>query len=137
MKFAFNKSAIEALKPEAKRRWYGDTKVRGLMLAVHPTGRKQFYLNRRIGRGMEKIALGPFPDLAVDAARRKAEQLNSQIAEGRNPPVRPQRTRLRDPGRAFRLYYERHARRKKKAVPRGRPVALAALSVEARKQASQ
>ncbi|MCC6562410.1 MAG: tyrosine-type recombinase/integrase, partial [Xanthomonadales bacterium] len=57
-----------------------------------------------------------FPDLAVDAARRKAEQLNSQIAEGENPAesARSERSCETLAG-AFELYYERHARRKKRS----------------------
>ena len=86
MKFAFTKTAIEELSPKASKRvWHGDLKVRGLMVVVYSNGKKSFYLNRRVGGRMEKLVLGRFPDLSVDAARRRAEQLNSKIAEGENP----------------------------------------------------
>ena len=74
MKFAFTKTAIEELSPKASKRvWHGDLKVRGLMVVVYSNGKKSFYLNRRVGGRMEKLVLGRFPDLSVDAARSKAE----------------------------------------------------------------
>lgn len=116
MKFVFTKTSIEEQKSKNRRCWHSDSKVRGLMLVVHPTGRKHFYLNRRIGRRMEKISLGPFPDLSVDAARRMAEQLNSMIAEGQNPAEAHRQDRhcetLAD---AFNIYYARHSRPKKRS----------------------
>lgn len=117
MKFAFTKAAIEELSPKASSRvWHGDLKVRGLMVVVYSNGKKSFYLNRRVGGRMEKLILGRFPDLSVDAARRKAEQLNSKIAEGENPAETKRVDRQCETlSEAFELYYKRHAKMKKRS----------------------
>jgi integrase len=42
-------------------------------------------LYRKIQSKPEQIRIGPFPDLTVDQARKKAEELNGLIAKGANP----------------------------------------------------
>ena len=117
MKMQFSKTAIEALQPQpAKRYWCSDTKVRGLQIAVHPSGRKQFYLYRKVASRPERISLGPYPDMSVEVARRQAEQMNAAIAEGRNP-AEDRRTASKQETfeELFALYMERHAKPRKRS----------------------
>ena len=88
--FAFTKRELEALgTPAPKRRdFYRDAKVRGLQLAVFPTGRKMFILYRKVDGRPERIRIGLFPDLSIEQARGKAQALNGQIANGDNPADR-------------------------------------------------
>ena len=83
----FTKRKIEALDaPETSRRVeYRDSKRRGLTLHVSRTGRKVFYLYRKISGRPERIRLGVFPDTTVENARKQASRLNAAVDEGANP----------------------------------------------------
>lgn len=75
----FTKTALAALQPTDKRRWYRDSKTQGLALCVTPAGSKAFYCIRRVaGMGRrgntEFIRLGAFPDLTVEQARAAARE---------------------------------------------------------------
>lgn len=85
--FAFTKKQIDAigLPHDGRRDYYFDTQVRGLQLAVYPTGRKSFYLFRKIKGRPERILIGPYPDLSIEQARGKASEFNAAIARGENP----------------------------------------------------
>lgn len=87
-KINFTKANIEALDlPGAGQRvTYHDTKTAGLQLRVTPSGVKTFSVFRRIKGGQpERVTLGRYPDLTIEQARRKAAEINSAIAEGKNP----------------------------------------------------
>ncbi|MHB9100693.1 MAG: tyrosine-type recombinase/integrase [Sulfuricella sp.] len=87
-KISFTKAAIEALSlPAAGQRvTYHDTKTAGLQLRVTPGGIKTFSVFRRTKGGQpERVTLGRYPDLTIEQARRKAAEVNSAIAEGKNP----------------------------------------------------
>ena len=81
----FTEKYIEDLKPTGKQYSVKDSLVRGLILLVSPKGAKTFYMYRRIDGRPERIRLGPWPDLKVRKARRKAEKVNGEIADGHNP----------------------------------------------------
>jgi len=83
----FTKRALDALGSlhSSQRTYYHDTAVRGLTLAVSPSGRKTFCLYRKIQGRPERISIGPFPDLTIEQARGVAHDLNSSIAKGINP----------------------------------------------------
>jgi integrase len=90
--FHFTKKAVEAIPAPKKKRAYLDARVRGLALAVHPTGHKSFYWQRRVQGHPRWETLGAFPGLTVEAARDAAEKLNHKMAawkadrfEGVNP----------------------------------------------------
>jgi integrase len=75
-------------RPEQDGRlWVRDTKVPGLAFCVTEGGARTFYLYRRVpGRkSPAKIRLGTIEELNVERARRRAGELNSQIASGRDP----------------------------------------------------
>lgn len=88
-RFHFTKKAIDALTFPAsssqRRVYFHDDQVRGLSIAVAPTGRKVFVLYRKLLGKPERITIGLYPDFTIDNARKKAEELNGQIAAGANP----------------------------------------------------
>lgn len=86
-KINFTKAAIDdlALPEHGKRADYQDTKTTGLQLRVTSNGTKTFSVLRRIHGTLERITIGRYPDLTVEQARRKAAQINSDIANELNP----------------------------------------------------
>jgi integrase len=85
--FAFTKKDLDTLPLPApgSRGYYRDSKVRGLQMAVYPTGRKSFVLYRKIEGRPERILIGSYPDLSIEQARGKASELNGAIAREENP----------------------------------------------------
>jgi integrase len=83
----FTKKGLEALPvpPKGKRAYYYDSGARGLCLAITPKGTCSFYVYRWVDRKPERVLIGRFPDLSIEKARGKAGEINSQIAEGKNP----------------------------------------------------
>jgi integrase len=90
----FTKKAIDALPlPRSQRSYHYDDQVRGLAVAVAPTGRRTFLLYRKVAGKPERISIGPYPDLSIDQARKRAEELNGAIASGHNPATEKRRIR--------------------------------------------
>lgn len=81
----FTKRGIESLPlPKGKpREFYFDTETKGLRLAVYPTGRRTFYHIRKANGREECSYIGEFPDLSIENARTRAEELNSVLARRR------------------------------------------------------
>ena len=86
-RFNFTKKALDALPipRNAQRAYFYDAQIRGLCAAVSPAGRKTFVLYRKINGRPERVNLGLYPDMSIEQARGKAEQMNSAIAQGENP----------------------------------------------------
>src|SRR5688572_7304415 len=84
----FTKAALGALPAAApgKRDTYHDSKTPGLVLRVTDTGGKTFSHFRRVPGGEpERNTIGRYPDVSVENARRRATEINAQIAKGINP----------------------------------------------------
>lgn len=114
-KFVFTMANLRDLKPPRNGRQYVyDAKVGGLALCVTSAGSKSFYFYRKINGRPERIRLGGFPDITVDAARDLTTQHNADVAGGRNPAemkrVRKGELTL---GELFDLYVEFHGPHKK------------------------
>jgi len=75
---------IEKLTPKEKRYNVVDSKVRGFGIAVYPTGQKTFYHVRKILGRPERTTLGAFPDMSLEQARGKGEELNGKISKWKN-----------------------------------------------------
>jgi len=118
MKLNFTRKALDAMRAPADRPriYHHDSTVRGLAVAVSPTGRKSFLLYRKINGRPERIAIGPYPDLSIEQARGRASEMNAAIARGENPAERNRAIReemtLEE---LFREYLERHAKVFKKS----------------------
>lgn len=87
IKLNFTKDALikVSLPQEGKRFYVYDSKESGLVLDVTSTGSKSFYLYKRVGGRPERIFLGKFPDITINAARKAAAERKGEIARGINP----------------------------------------------------
>lgn len=82
----FNQHNIDTLPiPDKGRTFYYDAKEAKLYLQITSKGTKSFYLLSRIGKKVERIKIGRYPDLKVEKARDLAKLLKAQIAQGNNP----------------------------------------------------
>src|SRR5580765_487148 len=84
-KLNFTKKAIDSLVPSESRIYFYDEQVRGLALAVDPSGRKTFLLYRKVQGRPERVKIGVFPDMSIEGARTQAQGMNVVIAQGGNP----------------------------------------------------
>ncbi len=83
----FTEARIRSLPPSqpGTRNTYTDNRVPGLLLRVTHRGVKSFSLRRWINGKAERITLGKWPQMTFEDAKRKAAQLNGEIASGSNP----------------------------------------------------
>ena len=86
-KINFTKKALEdlTLPSHGKRNFYYDIKTRGLAISVTSKGTKTFVVYRKVDGKPERVTLGVFPDLSIENARNLASEVNSKIAQGKNP----------------------------------------------------
>jgi len=82
--FKFTKRELESLPFEGKSYYARDTESKGLALRVG-AGSKTFYVVKKVQGKVEYIKLGPFPEVTVEQARRRAVELQAEISKGRNP----------------------------------------------------
>src|SRR4051812_18774573 len=76
---------IEGFKPEAAPYRVPDTRCPGLALRVATSGAKTFDLTFRISRGpVRRLSLGCFPDIGLEAARNRANELTRAGRSGRD-----------------------------------------------------
>lgn len=117
----FTHKALHALPLPApgKRAVYFDEQVKGLNLIVTDKGNKSFYVRKVIDGVSRRIRLGAFPDLSVENARGKANNVKAAIANNQNPYEEEQR-RKGEPTLTefFEEYKERHA------IPHKKPSSL-------------
>ena len=93
-KFPFSKARLQALEAPTKSRVYlYDSKTPSLALCVTPAGSKTFYVYRKIQGRPERIRLGTFGELTVEAARTAARALVGHIARGGDPVGERERAR--------------------------------------------
>lgn len=86
LRFNFTKRGLEELAPPTTgRAEHHDTGQPGLTLRVSPSGRKTFYVYKRVAGRPERLRIGGFPELDVPTARQAALALLGAIALGRNP----------------------------------------------------
>lgn len=83
----FTKTAIVALPepPKGQRSTYYDEKVQKLAIRITAAGSRTFYVIKRAGSGMAWLKLGLFPDMSVENARKEAEKVLGQFAQGNDP----------------------------------------------------
>jgi integrase len=117
-KFHFTRERIDALPaPTNGQRSYSyDAKIRGLAVAVTGLGKKTFILYRKVSGRPERITIGPYGDLSIEQARKRAEEMNAAIALGGNPgterrTVRDEMTLQELFGMFLELYAKVHKKR--------------------------
>lgn len=116
-KFNFTKAALDTLPTPAagKRAYYYDTKMRGLGVSITSNRTQSFLVYRWVNGKPERITLGRYPDLSIEQARRKTEEINATIAQGGNPNDKRRADRAEMTlGALFNEYLERHAKQHKR-----------------------
>jgi integrase len=128
----FTKQSLAAIKPNERRTYYQDTRVRGLLVDVLPSGIKSFQVYRKFKGRPLRVALGRFsadlpdtrefengldpllllgnaPTLNVKMARAMAQAVNAELNKGMNPSAAAKKVRAHLEGEptmrgAFDLY---------------------------------
>lgn len=116
-KINFAKKALEDLSipSKGKRIYYYDNKIRGLALSITDKGSKTFIVYRKINGKPERFTLGRFPELSIENARNMAENINSQLAQGKNPNNSKKAVQDKTLEELFQQYIERYAKNHKKS----------------------
>lgn len=111
MEINFTKAIIDSLPlPEKGRIYHSDIKTPGLFIGVGASGKKSFTLNKRIDGRPERIKIGGYPEMSIENARKRAMELNGQIAVGKNPADTKRFARDEITlSQLFGLYIERYA----------------------------
>ncbi|MEX2673401.1 MAG: tyrosine-type recombinase/integrase [Phycisphaeraceae bacterium] len=113
MRFNFKKRELEALTPpngKTQRKVY-DAIQPGLMLLVTQGGAKTFYFAKRMDGRYRRVKIGPFPDVSIEQARKKAAGHLSGVYDGKNPAEeRRQAHAAMTFAEMFDLYIEKHAK---------------------------
>ena len=115
---SFTIKALEALPlPEGKKRTYvHDAKERGLLIQITATGRKTFQLYRWHEGKPLRVTLGLYPDMTIEQARKKAQELKADLAKGIDPVEEKRRRRQEMTFKElFEIYLERHAKPRKRS----------------------
>lgn len=101
--------------PAGKRIRLHDERVPGLFVEITDRGTKTFKYRRRIGRRVQMMTLGRFPELRIDQARRMALGYAGEFVSGGNPQERKRDARNElTLGELFDEYLVRHAKPHKK-----------------------
>jgi integrase len=80
------KSAIAKLQPPTTGQvFYRDDTLKGFAIRVTAGGTKSFVLEKLIERKVRRVTLGRSNEISVETARRSAQKMLGQIADGRNP----------------------------------------------------
>lgn len=121
--FNFTKAAIEALPlpPAGKRKYYYDKTVRALSVCITSTGRKSFYVYRRMGEANQpqRVLIGQFPDVTIEQARKQAEAVNADVGRGYDPGEERAKKRAEWTfEELFKWYIEAHAKVRKRSWAR-------------------
>lgn len=90
---------------------YYDTQLTGLCIRVYPSGKKVFYVYRKVRGRPERVKLDTFGTITVQQARELAVGVNMQVAQGLSPTsIRQEERAELTLGELFDIYLERHAK---------------------------
>ena len=84
------KTALDNLKPGAKRREVPDGHTRGLYFVLQPSGKASWAVRYRIAGRNRKLTIGPHPAIDLKAARELARNGLAKIAAGDDPAAEKQ-----------------------------------------------
>jgi len=82
--------------PDGERAVVLDSDVKGFSIRI-TAGARVFYLVRKIAGRTQRIRIGAYPEIAPEAARKIAEQLNGEVAQGKD--LAAERRRRRQPNK--------------------------------------
>jgi len=114
---------LASLPTPATRVEIWDTDVPGLLVRVTPAGRRTFCVRHRVkGGGIERVTIGPHPQVSVRLAREKAKAIVAQLATGHSFKEERQKARQSAAskpltlGQLWNRYFEEHARPYKRSA---------------------
>lgn len=91
--FTINNLRNLPLPENGKRFYFRDTKLNGLELMVTHNGTKSFKVYKKYEGKPVRITLGKYPDLSIEAARKKAQMVIAGFFEGVNPNAEKKKIR--------------------------------------------
>jgi integrase len=102
--------------PDKDRHYFFDSRTLGLCVCVTRTGARTFFVYRRLLGKPVRVRLGLFPgELSVDDARKQAQVVNADIAQGRDPRHAKQTARAEITfGELWRDFYDKHVKAKRR-----------------------
>jgi integrase len=112
----FTMNTLERIAaPESGLRWVRDPRMPGLFVVASPTGRKWWYVYKKVNGKPRKIKLADFEALSIDKARGRAAEVLAEFSRGVDVSVerRRERARLREEstfGEVFAVYLEEWAK---------------------------
>lgn len=118
MKHRFTKEFLNSLTAPVKGRVYlHDDKEPGLQCCITSAGGISFYTRRRVNGQDIRMYIGRYPDISIEQARKKAQELKGLVASGKDPHREKMRARMQDMTmeQLFNEYIERHAKKTKKS----------------------
>jgi len=80
-----SKRLIDDEQPRASEFFVWDNKLAGFGVRIHPTGRKVFVAQVRVGRTLRRVKIGPYGAFTPEQARKRAEEIIRAAADGRDP----------------------------------------------------
>ena len=115
----FTKKTLDNLPlPEGskKRLHFYDAKEAGLVIQVTPAGRKTFQFYKWYEGKPLRVTIGLYPDMSIEQARKKAQKLKSDLADGIDPAEEKRRRRQEMTfAELFEIYMDRHAKPRKRS----------------------
>lgn len=119
-KFNFTKKELDglAIPEKGEREYYYDTKTQGLAICVTSSGKKTFFIYRKIEGRPERIKLERYPGMSIEQARGRASEVNASISKGGNPAqIRRAGREEITLGELFDSYLTLHAKKHKASWP--------------------
>ena len=113
---------VRNLRP-AEDHWYltWDSKISGLAIAVHPTGKKTWKVVYQFNRKPRWLTIGPFDIVDVDKARRLAGEILLKVVTGIDAQAERQASRGASTfEEAHRRYVTEYAQKTKQELETGR-----------------
>ncbi len=86
---SLNDTAIKALRKKSSR--YEVTDRDGLLLEVHPSGKKVWRYRYRMNGKREKLTIGPYPAVGLKEARQRRDAAEKMVEQGQSPATTKQR----------------------------------------------
>jgi integrase len=102
---------VEKVKPTAAEVFYRDERLRGFALRVNPGGTKSFVLECRVKGRVRRQTLGKWDTLSVAEARRHAQKLKGNIANGLDPTAHTESVTFKALSDRFLEHSRQHGKR--------------------------
>jgi hypothetical protein len=112
-------SRAQPPKPGKRERFIRDDVIQGLGVGVTASGAKSFIFEAFIKGRSRRMTIGRWPDINLIVARRRAQEIRTAIANGKDPAAEVTESRQeRTFGEFASIYLERHARPHKRSAER-------------------